>query len=400
MSPLRVLVVDNSIFYRLELADKLLEHLPKGSLMETASDPIHAKEKRMVFRPNVIVVNFMLAAFKMEGKSYLPQLVQNSNVPVIVFGNVEVGRGPALRDGAADYLVKPTEPGQMDIFYRVFAKAIETVGKKSRRAVEAAPSAEQSPVSAPQNKVVARGTWSPKSAPAADKPIGHTASRLPERPKVTDLHMPPSSHAVQKTSLSRMPQPSPQQHIKLIAIGSSTGGTEALSTVLKDLNPPLPGIVIVQHIPPMFSKLFAARLDEECKLHVKEAEDGDIVKPNCVYIAPGSFHMTISRNGGAMKLTCKTGPRVHGCCPSVDVLFKTVAEQIGDEALGVILTGMGRDGADGLLMMKQKGSPTLGQDKDSSVVYGMPRAAWEAGAVDQQFPLQDMASAITRKARD
>lgn len=183
-------------------------------------------------------------------------------------------------------------------------------------------------------------------------------------------------------------------NICLIAIGSSTGGTEALSYILPRLQPPLPGIVIVQHIPPIFSRMLAQRLDGECRLSVKEAASGDVIRPNCVYIAPGSQHMTVYRRGGQLMLDCRPGQPVHSCCPSVDVLFQSVAREVGASAMGVILTGMGHDGAAGLLAMHQKGSPTLGQDKASCVVYGMPKTAYEMGAVDQQVSLTDMPAAI------
>lgn len=188
-------------------------------------------------------------------------------------------------------------------------------------------------------------------------------------------------------------------NICLIAIGSSTGGTEALSYILPRLRPPLPGIVIVQHIPPMFSRLLAQRLDGECSLSVKEAASGDVICPDHVYIAPGNQHMTVYRHDGQLRIDCRPGPPVHSCCPSVDVLFHSVAREAGASALGVILTGMGRDGAAGLLAMHQQGAPTLGQDKASCVVYGMPKTAYDIGAVDQQVSLKDMPAAITRFAQ-
>ncbi|MCR5758173.1 MAG: chemotaxis protein CheB [Selenomonas sp.] len=185
-------------------------------------------------------------------------------------------------------------------------------------------------------------------------------------------------------------------HINLIAIGASTGGTDAISAILQKLHPPLPGIVIVQHIPPMFSKLFADRLDHECSLTIKEAASGDVIMPNHVYIAPGGKHMTVQAMGCQYMLECKPGPPVHSVCPSVDVLFDSVADVAGDQAVGVILTGMGRDGADGLLHMRQKGSPTIGQDAASCTVYGMPKAAYECGAVQRQLPLINIPSEIIK----
>lgn len=187
--------------------------------------------------------------------------------------------------------------------------------------------------------------------------------------------------------------------LSMIAIGASTGGTEAISTLMAGLRPPLPGIVIVQHIPAMFSRLFAERLDSECFLHVKEAEEGETILPNTVYIAPGGKHMRVGRMGQRYWLSCRPGPPVHSVCPSVDVLFDSVAECVGRHALGVILTGMGKDGAEGLLAMRKAGAHTIGQDPRSCVVYGMPHAAMAAGAVEWQLPLSEIAPEILRLVR-
>ena len=181
---------------------------------------------------------------------------------------------------------------------------------------------------------------------------------------------------------------------QLIAMGASTGGTEALATVLTALRPPMPPIVVVQHIPPYFSRLFAQRLDADCELQISEAKEGDIPAANHVYIAPGERHMSLRTDGGRMRLVVQPGPRVNSVCPAVAVLFDSVARYVGGAALGILLTGMGRDGADGLLAMRRAGAHTLGQDEPSAVVYGMPKAAMDCGAVEQQLNLQDMAQAV------
>ncbi len=190
-----------------------------------------------------------------------------------------------------------------------------------------------------------------------------------------------------------------KKKIELIAIGASTGGTEALSQVLPKLQLPLPPVVIVQHIPEGFSKLFAERMNKECVLSVKEAKNGDIVKPNSVYIAPGGQHMAIHKVGDITKIFCHMGPKLHGCRPAVDVLFHSISHYFGGNAMAVILTGIGHDGTRGMLDMKRQGSPTIGQDEATSVVYGMPKAAFEMGAVDKQFPLQMIAAAIMNRVR-
>ena len=185
--------------------------------------------------------------------------------------------------------------------------------------------------------------------------------------------------------------------ISLIALGASTGGTEALARVVKNLVPPLPPIVIVQHIPPGFSRLFAQRLDRESMLSAKEAADGDRLLDNHVYVAPGDQHLRVRAAGGFFA-ACARGPKVNGHCPSVDVLFESVAKTVGSRALGVIFTGMGADGAEGLRRMREAGAQTLGQDEKTCVVYGMPRAAYELGAVERQLPLDAIAGAILAAA--
>lgn len=178
---------------------------------------------------------------------------------------------------------------------------------------------------------------------------------------------------------------------KIIAIGASTGGVEALSHVLHQFPETIAGIVIVQHIPPHFSRLFAERLNGSCKIAVKEARDGDEIKPGLALIAPGDSHMRVIKAGDKYIVKCYFGEKVSGHCPSVDVLFESVAESAGANAIGVILTGMGADGANGLLSMRKKGAYTIGQDKDSCVIYGMPMEAYKLGAVTKQVPLSGVA---------
>ncbi len=183
--------------------------------------------------------------------------------------------------------------------------------------------------------------------------------------------------------------------IELVAMGSSTGGVEALAAILPKLKPPFPPVVIVQHIPAGFSRMFAERMNKESALTIKEGEDGEIIQPNFVYIAPGGLHMKLIKFNQNLQLKCFMAPPVHSCRPAVDILFYSVAELVGEAALGVILTGIGRDGAAGLLAMKNQGALTLGQDEATSAVYGMPKSAFDCGAVLKQLPLEGMAFAIT-----
>lgn len=176
----------------------------------------------------------------------------------------------------------------------------------------------------------------------------------------------------------------------MIGVGASTGGTEAIYALLQQLPLGLPPIVIVQHIPPVFSKMFAERLDKQTHFHVKEAENGDIIQNNHVYLAPGDKHIQIKKSPKGYFLKVFEGEKVNGHCPSVDILFQSMASEVGDKALGVILTGMGYDGAKGITMMRRKGAITLGQDEKSSVVYGMPKVAYELKGISKQVSLELM----------
>ena len=181
---------------------------------------------------------------------------------------------------------------------------------------------------------------------------------------------------------------------KIIAIGASAGGTKAIYTVLRSLPRNIPGIVIVQHIPPVFSRMFAERLNYTTDLDVKEAETGDCVDTGKVLIAPGDKHMIVVKEVDKYKVECFKGSKVNGHCPSIDVLFDSVSEECGKNAIGIILTGMGHDGSKGLQAMRNKGARTIGQDEKTSVVYGMPKAAYNIGAVEFQVPLQKIPETI------
>ena len=181
---------------------------------------------------------------------------------------------------------------------------------------------------------------------------------------------------------------------KIIAMGASTGGTEAMAKVVKELHKDIPGIVMVQHMPPGFTQMYAERLNRECEISAKEAKSGDIVKQGQILLAPGDKQMRLVKVNGVYQVECRSGPKVSGHCPSVDVLFESVAKVAGKSAIGVLMTGMGRDGATGLLKMRNAGALTIGQDEKTCVVYGMPKEAYNMGAVTWQVPLEQIAGKI------
>ena len=377
MNGLRVLVIDNSISFLDEITSELLCRLPSGSLVERAEGPISAQEKLGPFQPAIIAMNFAVGIITVDGMKFLTKLTTESKqtVPVIVYGMMGVNRKMALSLGAHSYLKRPGVAESATVFYDRLAERIKTT----------VASCKSEPADVGPGAMVTREIWTATMPKRGWLPLSSSSENEPEAPA---RPLPPVSG---DTALTETP-------IELIAMGASTGGTEALSAILTRLRPPLPGIVVVQHIPPMFSRLLSERLDNECILSVKEAATGDIVEPNHVYIAPGSKHMTISKYGSQMVLHCNPGPPVHSVCPSVDILFDSVAREIRDKAIGVLLTGMGKDGADGLLHMREQGSHTLGQDESTSTVYGMPKAAFELGAVEKQLPLDDIPTAITTLA--
>ena len=190
-----------------------------------------------------------------------------------------------------------------------------------------------------------------------------------------------------------------KQNIELIAMGASTGGTEALLAVLKELPGNLPPIVITQHMPPVFTEMYAERLDRLCAMEVREAKDGDALYPGLCLIAPGGLQMRVHRDVLGARVSCKEEDKVSGHCPSVDVLFHSVAEEYKASAVGILLTGMGKDGAKGLLAMHEQGAYTLGQDEKSSVVYGMPMEAYKLGAVSQQGNLEQIPQYLLQRLR-
>ena len=384
MEAIKILIVDDSLLFREVVARGLKSRLPVGTQVEKAGDPFAARDKILSFDPDVMVLDVEMP--NMNGIEFLRRLIVQYNLPTVVSSSRPVYKSLAMEAGAFSFLEKPsTTLGSGSYLDGLAAevKLAKEYGDLSADQVRQRKIESQMDMAQVEELV--------RQADACNKPkvdyaiLGYGEEHPHVRPTSKQI---PVVEVKGKTSAK----------IDLIAIGASTGGTEALAKVLKELVPPLPPIVIVQHIPPMFSKLFADRLHNECHISVKEAQNGDKLEPNWAYVAPGDKQMKVKNFGGNMQLDVNHGPKVNGHCPSVDVLFDSVADQIGNNALGVILTGMGADGANGLLKMRQQGAATIGQDEASCVVYGMPRAAYEKGAVERQLSLSGIASMITTVA--
>jgi len=337
---IRVLVVDDSEVDR-KLITYALNKERDIEVVGSAENPYVAKNMINLLKPDVITLDLQMP--RMNGLTFLGKIMQMHPFPVIIVSSYTPQNSSyalkALNLGALDTISKPGLEYSLMEF--------------SKRLIRMVREAKDASIMSPVRKTV-RGKKGGK--------VSHV--------KVKGANK------------------------KLIAIGSSTGGTRAIEFLLNELPTGLPGIMIVQHLPESFTKSFAARLNVHSALDIREASDNEAIRPGCVYIAPGNQHMRVRRQGGSMYAQLVDGERLNYHRPSVDVLFTSVSEQIGSSATGVILTGMGSDGAEGLLKMRNTGAYTIGQDEESSVIYGMPKVAYDKGGVMEQLSLKDIPGKI------
>jgi len=384
----RILLVELAPHFRKTLVEKIAKRLPDAEIrsVESQGEALAQAEK---FHPTAILLNFAMAAQRQEGDAFLVELTKGQDAPVIVYGALPSTRMLALSMGAYAFLVKPRDLRERELFYDEIVMNLQDALHDECETEE--------DLYQEQNDHILRELWDSEHHGL------FLSAALPEekRPK-PDMDVKPT--IARAGGFNALPPsmesdvsgaPVTPTAITLIAIGSSTGGTTALRAIIPKLRPPMPPILIVQHILSSFSKQFADRLNAESALHVKEAKSGDCLEPDTVYIAPGHKHMTLRREDARLLLDCRPGRPVNSVCPSADVLFHSIAQTSGISAIGVILTGMGKDGADGLLEMRHHGARTLGEDEASCVVYGMPKAAYDIGAVERQVPLEKMAEQIS-----
>jgi len=342
---IRTLVVDDSAIFR-NVISTALNQASDIEVIGTAIDPMDAKDKILQLKPDVITLDVEMP--KMNGIEFLKKMLPIQKVAAIVVTSSAVEAFEAISAGAVDYIKKPSAR-EMDAFAHELRKAVRVASTARVGAGRAVVTPSSSAASAPQ--------------------------------QVMSILNPGKNTN------------------KVIAIGASTGGTEAIQVVVQNLPANTPGTVIVQHMPAGFTKMYADRLNKICKMEVREAQDGDRLTQGLILLGAGEFHLRLRKDTRGYYVSSQRGEKVTGHCPSVDVLFDSVADVAKSNALGVILTGMGGDGAKGMLNMKNSGAFTIGQDKETCVVYGMPEVAFRLGGVVKQAPLQNIAGVLMEKLR-
>jgi two-component system chemotaxis response regulator CheB len=357
---IRVLIVDDSALVRQTLAEVLASD-PDIEVLGTASDPFAAARRIQEEVPDVITLDVEMP--RMDGITFLRKLMAQRPIPVVMCSS--------LTEDGSQTLMQALEAGAVDVILKPRVDAAQFLQEARVRVCDAVKAAAQ-----------ARLRRLPGRA-------GGFVSSAPAQKLNADVMLPPpiAGHAMARTTET------------VVCIGASTGGTESLRVILEALPVSSPGIVIVQHMPEKFTEAFARRLDTLCEVEVKEASDGDAVLRGRVLIAPGNYHMLLQRSGARYHVAVKAGPLVSRHRPSVDVLFRSAAHTAGGNALGIIMTGMGDDGAHGLLEMRQAGASTVAQDEATSVVFGMPKEAIALGAADRVLPLDRLAGEIVRAGR-
>ena len=333
MRPIKVLIVEDSMVFR-ELLVQTLGRDSAITVVATAKDPFEARDAILRYHPDVMTLDVELP--RMSGIEFLRKLMPQYPIPVVVISSLSDKVFDAMNAGAVDFVAKPAVTGRRQLEDFIRNELLVKI------------------------KIASTAKISKIKQVAAQREV----------PRYTEGD---------KKEL-------------IVAIGASTGGTEAIFSVVMDFGTDIPGVVIVHHMPRGFTEMYAKRLDNQCRVQVKEARTGDQVLPGRVLIAPGGDeHMRLVKVNGVYQVECRKGPKVNGHCPSVDVLFESVAKTAGSNALGIILTGMGGDGAKGLLDMRRAGARTIGQDESTCVVYGMPKVAYDLGAVEYQEKLDDIA---------
>lgn len=356
---IKVLVVDDSSLFR----EMIIQYLSSQSGIEVVGYAINAydaKRKIPLLKPDVLTLDVEMPG--LNGIEFLKQLLPETPIPVVLASSLNLSVFDALSAGAVDFVRKP----DMSI-----ANSKENFFSSLAAKVRAASLAK---VRVPGQNAASPAALNSRPQPRSSSP------NMQQQGAVKPMPFPPLSRNVLDSTI--------------IGIGASTGGTEATLAVLQKLPANVPGIVITQHMPEGFTAMYAQRLDRICSMEVREAQNGDAIRPGLALIAPGGKQMEVIRSGREYIVQCRPGAKVSGHCPSVDALFSSIAQNVTINKVGIIMTGMGRDGADGLLKMRQKGAFTIGQDKESCIVYGMPMVAYNIGAVCTQASCDNIPSVL------
>lgn len=346
METIKVLVVDDSLLFRRTIIDGISKD-PRIEVVAMAADPYEARDQIIKHRPDVMTLDVEMP--KMNGIEFLKRLMPQYPLPTVMVSAVDDKVFEALQVGAVDFVVKSN------------IASSQALGAFIEELIE-------------KIKIASTATLKSKNLQGTDK------IKSKETSATTKLQDQPS-----KTK------------VDIIALGASTGGTEATEQVIKQLPGNLPPLLIVQHMPPVFTKMYAERLSRDSNLTIKEAETGDILQYGHGYVAPGDMHIKLMEHDDQYMIKCFKGSKVNGHMPSVDVMYNSVAEYFTNNALAVILTGMGNDGAKGMRLLHDQGAYTIAQDEATSVVYGMPKQAYELGGVDRRLPIQEIGYHIVRQ---
>ncbi|MBN9430633.1 MAG: chemotaxis response regulator protein-glutamate methylesterase [Burkholderiales bacterium] len=374
---IEVVVVDDSALVR-SLMTQIIDSQPDMRCVGAASDPYVAREMIRRLDPDVITLDVEMP--RMDGLDFLEKLMRLRPMPVVMVSTL-TERGAevtfrALELGAVDFVAKPKiglskglQDAGREIIEKIRAAAQARVGRRSATAAAAAAG-----VRAPASAGTGLGAGAGSAGMGATGALGATP------PRASD------GRGLRGTE-------------RLVAIGASTGGTEAIRTILVELPADFPAIVITQHMPPGFTRSFAERLNSLCRIRVAEAAHGERLLPGHAYIAPGGRHLAVDRSGANYVSVLSDGEPVNRHRPSVEVLFDSVAQKVGPNAIGIMLTGMGRDGADAMRRMRDAGAYNIGQDEASCIVYGMPREAYLAGALNEVCSLTQIAGRLAERVR-
>lgn len=401
MERIKLLVVDDSILFR-EVLTRFIQQDDMIEIVGKAGDAYSARDMILQYEPDVMTLDLEMP--RMDGVDFLQKLLPQYYISTIVVSSSDVRKNDCKQAGAVEFLAKPAARtnNDMAIFAAELCKAIRRAYKSNHP--NANIDINNVPITVQSSKPSTAPT-TPNSTAAAQKTsirnIAEIAAQAEKNVTQKAQSVSTASSQIQNPTVNtENPAPPSGKHAKLkkteaiIALGASTGGTEALESVIRNFPADTPPVIIVQHMPAGFTKLYSERLDRSCKMHVKEAQDGDRLERGLIVVGAGEHHLRLCKDARGWYVSSKPGEKVSGHCPSVDVMFNSVADVAGPLAIGAILTGMGRDGADGLLHMRQAGAFTVGQDKETCIVYGMPMEAFNCGAVEVQAPLYKIADII------